>query len=521
MIRNVLRFLLLCPEGLSGRNEKEWDKEHQARLRSLGARVTSRGDCEAELTPTRATELLKLLRRWRSEGARVNGFGLNEELTDDDETPVEWFILDPTGHNRGSDGFVSFAWDLQEPILADDVHLKCRADRMKPGVHVTGWSPLLYVSEHFKEVVEANQLTGIEFVWCRDVGKYLAPQWFLPVCGSCLGRGVDHPWIDTAKLSGVGDQAIGPRGRHGQSSAFAEQYRRDAGPEDPVVKSLLRLLRPMELLKRPPDFDSFPRFLRKYLPDTDFAFTIEDMGGEGGYHARRRGLAMNRKARDVLKTNRIVTDDLCEPVMILNRCPKGVENLDRCYGPAERAFSTEQMVKIHDLETAAWSKHVANPKPRRIPDLARSLSLLRSRTRGAPKKFAKPATPAAISEAAKTLGVEVPAAWQKVLRVCNGGRIEKSALAADQACLIIPAEKLAKSRMTQADYYREIGAELPTSFLVVMETEIGDSVWLDTARQNPGGNCPVILMSHGTGEEEREWLTVADFLEELLMASAD
>jgi hypothetical protein len=54
-----------------------------------------------------------------------------------------------------------------------------------------------------------------------------------------------------------------------------------------------------------------------------------------------------------------------------------------------------------------------------------------------------------------------------------------------------------------------------------MQTELGDSIWLDTRRQKPDGDCRVLLMSHETGEEERDWLSIADFLEELLTAEAE
>jgi hypothetical protein len=463
---------------------------------------------------TLITELLKLLQEWRKEGARVNGFGLREALVDDDKTPVEWFILDGVS---GADGFEVYTWNLQEPILDDDIHLKVKADRMKPGVHVAGWTQLVYVSERFKAVVEAHRLTGIEFVWCRDVGKYRALQWYLPICQKFLGRGLDHPWIDTAKL-----RTIDPRSRRGQDSALAEYYKRDAGPADPDLQKVLRLLRSMEMMKRPPDFDSFPRFLRRYLPDTDFAFTIKNVTwDEKGSFSRHRGLAMNRKARNALKANRIVTDELCDAVLILERPPKGVENLDRRFGPAEPGFSPEQMARISELEAAAWAKHLANPKPSRAPDLARSLGLLRSRKRYVPTSFARPATPKAIGDAAKALEVNIPAAWQKALRISNGGKIDNNPLASGYACLIIPAEKLAKSRQEEVSYYRDLGTELGKSQLVVMQTEVGDSIWLDTGRRKRDDDCRVVLMSHETGEEQREWLSIADFLEELLTAEGD
>src|SRR5262249_25636857 len=132
-----------------------------------------------------------------------------------------------------------------------------------------------------------------------------------------------------------------------------------------------------------------------------------------------------------------------------------------------------------------------------------------------------PATARVIAEAGRALGAALPAAWEKVLRICNGGRVEHSPLASDLACLIIPGDKLAQAQQTEADYYREVGADLPDSFVVVMQTEIGDSVWLDTSGMKPEGDCRVVLMSHETGDEEREWSSVADFLEELLTAGED
>jgi hypothetical protein len=365
--------------------------------------------------------------------------------------------------------------------------------------------------------VEAHRLTGIEFVWCRDIGKYRAPQWYYPVCRECLGRGVDDPWIDTPKL-GRGGETCDPRARHGQSSVFSKNYKRNVGPSDPSVKKLLSLLRSMELLKRPPEFGGVDRYLRRYVPATDFASTITDWSSTVGEYSRRRGLALNRKARDILKANRIVADENCIPVLVVNRPPKGVENLDRRYGPAEPTFSREQLKRIREIEAAAWAKHRANPKPRRAPDLARSLSLLHSRKRGATKCFVKPATPKAIAQAEKALVMKIPACWRKVLQVSNGGRVDNSPLAAHQACLFLPAEKLAKSRETEAEYYRDIGATLSRSLLCVMQTEIGDSVWLDTAKKKTNGDCRVVLMSHETGDVEREWPTITEFLEELLEA---
>jgi hypothetical protein len=518
MIRKVLRFILLSPEGLSEKKGKEWEKEHHALLRPLGAELKDYVTT-IEATPAHVAQLGKLSQQWRNEGARINGYGYDEEIVDAERTPVEWF----TTRNTSTD-YEAFenGWDyLERPIQTLDDYLSVRADRLKPNVHVVDSVLQVYVSERFKAVVEAHRLTGMEFIWIRDIGKYQAAQWYLPVCSQCLGRGLDAPWIDPSKLSGKGDQTLDPRGRHGVVHADPAQYKRDAGPADAGVQKLLRLLRSMELLKRPPEFHAVPRFLRKYLPETDFASMILDMAEhyENIFH-RHRGLALSRKAYDLLKTDGLLTDEQCTPVLIVERPPPGVENLDRHYGPPEPAFSPEQMARIRELEAQAWAEHVANPKPPRAPDLSRSLALLRSAKRLAPERFAKPAAQKALDEAAQALGVAIPAAWQKVLRISNGGQLDDCPLADGYACRITPTQKPAQENRAELAFYREIGAELPDSRLAVMTTEFGDSIWLDTSRPGGTGDCRVVMMSHETGEEQREWSSVAEFLEEILTSTA-
>ena len=146
---------------------------------------------------------------------------------------------------------------------------------------------------------------------------------------------------------------------------------------------------------------------------------------------------------------------------------------------------------------------------------------MRSRKRSAPNKFARPASPKALAEAGKDLGAAIPTAWQKVLRISNGGRIDNSPLADQQACNILPADTLARCRRGEVTYFQNLGAEIADTMLLALKTEIGDSVWLDTSLPAPAGDCRVILMSHETGEQEREWPSIAEFLEELLTPEED
>src|SRR5262249_41057237 len=151
------------------------------------------------------------------------------------------------------------------------------------------------------------------------------------------------------------------------------------------------------------------RYLRKYIPDKDFAYTVWD-SGSNGYNSRHRGLAFNRKARDILVENGVLKEREYEPVLILDRAPRGIEDLDRRYGKPVPAFTPEQMARLREHEAVVWAEHLSNPKPPRAPDLARSLSLLRARKKANTKDFDRPASPKALAQAARDLGIDLPEA---------------------------------------------------------------------------------------------------------------
>jgi hypothetical protein len=360
MIRHVVSFVLVSPYPPLDKREKAWEKEHLALLKPLGARQKY-DDTEVVVTPAHVAELLNLLGQWRKGGARVNGYQYREELIDSEKEPVEWFAVDDrTTHYEA---FENWGQILQEPVETLRDYMSVRADRLEPGVHIVAASACgVFVSERFKNFVETHHLTGMDFLWCPDNGKYRVPQWYLSVCSQCLGRGLDAPWID---LGSKPFRKLDPRTRHGETRAYPAaggKYRPDAGPKDPDVLKLLRLLRSMDLGKGGPEYAFIPRYLRNHLPHTDFAFTMGRLHPEPG-------LAMNRKAYDLLIAQGLIGNEFCIPLLIVERPPRGVEDLDRSYGPVEPTFSAEQMTRLRGLEKEAWAQHLANPKPPRAPNV--------------------------------------------------------------------------------------------------------------------------------------------------------
>lgn len=222
----------------------------------------------------------------------------------------------------------------------------------------------------------------------------------------------------------------------------------------------------------------------------------------------RRGLAVNRRTKELLIANRLVRDEECEAVYVLDKPYKGAEILDRKYGKAEPLLSPTQRDRLRAREQEGLAEFLAHPKPVRTVSLPRALGLLRARKRSAPKDFARPAR---LSAALKR---SLPHAWQQVLRIANGGRIRDCEIASGFSCTIRAVDQLAEQQRQEVRYYRDIGAEIPDRWQLVMQTELGDSVWLDAKPRDT--DARVVLISHETGTEERAWSSVAGFLEELL-----
>src|SRR5262249_14741455 len=115
----------------------------------------------------------------------------------------------------------------------------------------------------------------------------------------------------------------------------------------------------------------------------------------------------------------------------------------------------------------------------------------------------------------------LPAAWQKVLRTANGGLVSDCDLADGEACAIPSTEELPQFHREQLDAARCLDPEFPNHLLHVVQSQIGDYICLDTSKETKDSDCPVVLIGHETNEVERQWDSVASFLEELLASNSE
>jgi hypothetical protein len=542
MIRWTLKFYVQPSLELSRREQEKTREQIDALVKPVVDKTWFHGDHEIDLDSPKLRELVRVLEQLDKNMTWLDYPQFTQRLIDDEQTPVDWFILHPK-----QIGELGFGGSLPSG----------RADRMKAGLHVAGMFQM-FVSERFKALVEAHRLTGVDFLWVQDTGKYRVPQWYLALPREPLGRGLDHPWFDNKKprvqcsvcrgsgtcycirsgsvtpescvrcngsgkchvcggKGGQGWETADPRYRSCQfnlSNLSQNVVRSDAAFGDPVKDRLLSLA--IAMSGRRMGIACIPYYLRAFLPDADFAFPLNDLQSDKMW-ASNGGLAINRRTKKLLVADRLISEEECIGVMVLDEPYPGAEVLDRLYGKPQPLLSEQEWARLRVEEARAWAEFVRNPKPVRAPSLSRALALLRARKRSAPDDFLRPVQPKAIQEAARALGLEIPVAWQKVLRISNGGRIKNCEIADGCACEIMPAEQLLEWYHVQGDYIRKtFDPDFSRSMVPVILTEVGDYVSLDTSKQIADGDCRVFLISHETGEAEREWGSVADFLEEVL-----
>jgi hypothetical protein len=83
-------------------------------------------------------------------------------------------------------------------------------------------------------------------------------------------------------------------------------------------------------------------------------------------------------------------------------------------------------------------------------------------------------------------------------------------------CAIPSAEQLPEFQKDQLTAARCIDPNFSDRWLHIAQSPFSDYICLDTTRQTQEGDCPVLLISHETGEVEREWNNIASFLDDLL-----
>lgn len=361
----------------------------------------------------------------------------------------------------------------------------CRADKAPPGVHIMA----NLVSEKFKAVVEAHGFSGAEFFWMQDVGKCKAMQWYKLVPQYWLGNGFDHPWFDPATADEDQKKQRGRRAGVGQFRS--DQLRSNVAFDEHWKNDFIQLCGTGRF-----EF-GFPKpLLHEFLPQSDFAET------SNGH------VCVTRRVLEVLLRERLIQQKETGAILVTDTAPPDVNIYDTPDDRMRPLVSPEELRLIKDNEAKLWAKHLANPKPPRVPSLDRSLKLLKRAKKNAPDDFGRKASPADIASVNAALPYTLPAAWEKVLAVAEVFSF------AEGEFEVVLLSRLAEYQKEVRDGLTEEQSEIPSKALFFTQGAAGDFHCFDLDSLQPDGECRVLLISHETNEPEAQWPSIAEFIEE-------
>ena len=376
---------------------------------------------------------------------------------------------------------------------------------MPPNLNVAhGWYYNIYLSERLKRIAEDNSLTGIDFLWVKDIGRFQAQQWYIPVLQYTLGRGIDHPWFDSTTLQGPNsNQPTHPIFRCGTSHFKVSQIKKDVIFEKKVYSEIISLFDPNILY-----ISSYRRFLREYLPKTDFAYIWRtgELNHSGDAILRQRDLCISRRAKDILLQNKIISVNQLEPICIYDSLPEGVEIINENLPYPIPSYSKSNIdigslkVKL-DIE---WKKYLSKPKQNKKITIQQALSLLTKSTKNRPHDFRK-----ALSKRELELNAfSLPEYWLEILNKVNGCFL-------NEECELIPLKDIEEFTKDRQAYLHEVNENYSQDLIHVGMCVNGD--WYSIKKDDSSSTDSVILrISHETCQPIEQWESIATFLYDML-----
>lgn len=475
---------------------------------SLGLKLYSESWAEMELNEQNALNLLEKIKELEHQRIGHLGRGLIvEKLTPEETAKCDWFIIYP----QHSDAFDDF-----EPYPT------CKACQCPPNAHILSFN---HVSQKFKEVVEKHNLIGLEFLWCKDIGRFQSQQWFRAFPIKPLGHGLDHEWFDRKKYVQHTIDSNSPleeafrklrknylkpgyiKGEtHFDGRYFKQSWSTGSRMFDELI-SKFPMHDAMGLM-----FHALLRYQRKHLPATDFAYIWDQPGAS---------LCLNKKSKDILLSNRLINEKDIRGILLYDQIPQGVEDLDAdpSFPPFDYYRKDWQpnllsILKKEESKLLSGFEKIEKSKPIRHPDMKRSLKLLRMTKKDRPNDFKPGISMSKLDKTLQQLSFRLPNYWLEVLRISSGGNFGVGEVLDCEIALFSELEK----------YYREIlkirkdcDQDYNEKFIYFGKVSNGDFYAFEKDEQSNIQDSPILLISHEDFSIVRKWDGIADFLESIIL----
>lgn len=435
----------------------------------------------------------RLLKRMEALGkTREAVFGsgiLYEQNTEEEQIQCPWFLLRSP--------------NMLEMFSLMDPYPTCKAFQLPPGKHVMERH---FVSETFKRVVENEGLTGLDFLWVRDKGKYRAPQWYAAIAQEPIGHGIDHPWFDRSAYET--SIKVSPMYKTGMTHFDNRYFLSDWSTGDILLDEIIHMF-PKDCLGLTLQSERM-RFLKKQIPRTNFAYHWSDTDSRvDGRMVRYRELCLDRMAKDALCQAGVIKEANLVGIRLLDILPAGVSDLDAVECPSP-VFAEKEWPELRKQEARFLAEHNQAEKPQRDPDIKRSLKLLRQAKAGSSYRIRKAVPAKKRTELVQRGGRFLPEFWLEVLAICDGGDWSSGETVAEMKPLV----DLQKFQSECRHEVLQMDQDAPDDYFFLGHNDCGDLYALEIKQETQ--DCPVVLFSHETMDIEYRWEGIADFVESIL-----
>lgn len=451
-----------------GKNPDEAYSEQRAFLTDLEKQGMKRNEAGIPLDSPFTGQVLKQLSKWKTEPNYQGSATLTFKLRLDAKPDWEWFEIrtNPCSH----------------PPL-DKRKFECRADRMPS--HLP-WIYGGFISEQCKKSIEVAGLTGLEFTWVSDVGRYQASQWFHAMATKPLWPGLDRPVLFDKNSNQTNSKT-------GISTADALE----------------------EMFPKGTGLKVFPQALRKFIPSTDFAFA------KYGNSAPVTSLTMccTARARDFLISQGILHAKDFVPIWIWDSPPEGAELIEL---PDRSKLLPYPLIEpewkwVQEQLPARRAAFSNNPK--QVFNLTANRVLEKFQTL---RKLNLPSHPTAIQQASSNSTpnqptLKLPVLWERVLDISEDFSVYTDE---GEACWfeVIPRNQLENPDPLEQAWFEEQARDLEVraSDYVRFASSDGDFLTFDLKGMTDEGDCRVVKWCHDPLSISREWPSIIQLLAESL-----
>jgi hypothetical protein len=456
-----------------------------------------------------------------------------------------WAILLTEFYKRHADGRIRCAacW-ITEPEprsddpstwynpLVPDLELTASA-RVRGNTHLARVGPSIVASDKFLKAVGDAGLTGLGVLpWRREWHANLMG-WSQIYALQPMGRGIDHPMFDRRKHD-LSSARFAPDPSCASGYSIANVYERDIDTRESRWGSLLRgdvridhpiIQRLMEL--QPPGFrfDGPTRFIREFVPDTDFAYNRWEGRGasRAGRDGRRgRDICCSHRARDILVAAGVLAPSKLIPIATIPESDADNEVLDRTIEhPLPLPTFTEAEAE-HERARRRSSPSTPARAPEEFASVSEAITKIEARLRNGTATW----TPARDStEFDRVRGdanwPSLPECWRLIAPLLpfatpDPADDDDDRLDPIEFEMCAPERKAPARDNLQGDELAS--ASPPQGYLVIGRTPYGDRFLVPVAESDASADVPVARWDHESDSIDHDWPSIAAFVSELVQS---